>query len=63
MELTRTCETDENYYIALLASGLGSNTLHKNLTCVILKEGVFINTEIVSILATLSTHFSFFKNS
>jgi len=65
MELTRTYETDENYYIALLASGLGSGTLHIRLTCVIPKEVIFSNTEIVSILriGTLSTHFSVFKNS
>jgi hypothetical protein len=65
MELTSTYETDENYYIVLLASGLGSKTLHRRLTCVIPKEGIFSNTEIIRILGTgtLSIHFSVFKNS
>jgi len=62
---SRTYETNENYYIALLASGLGSKTLHKSLTCVFLKEGIFSNTEIVSILRTCHVVYPFFslKNS
>jgi hypothetical protein len=61
MELTRTYETDEHYYLALPASGVGSKNLHKSLACVILKEGIFSNTEIVSILRTCQVVYTFFS--
>jgi len=59
-ELTRTYGSDENYYIEFLTSGLGSKTLHKSLKYVILKEGIFSNTEIVSILRTCHVVYPFF---
>jgi hypothetical protein len=61
MELTRTYATDKNYYVTLVASGVGSKTLHKSLTCVILKEGIFSNTEIVSILRICHVVYPFFS--
>jgi hypothetical protein len=60
MELTRTYETDENDYVTLLASGVGSKTLHKSLMCVILKEGIFSNTEKASVLRTCHVVCPFF---
>jgi hypothetical protein len=52
MELTTTYETAKNYYVVLLASGVGSKTLRKSFTFIIPKEGIFSNNEVVSTLRT-----------